>query len=257
MKKYLAIDLGASSGRGILGKIENGKLTLDEVHRFSNDPVETESGFFWDTLRLLFEIKAAILKCSLGEGVDTIGIDTWGVDYAYIDSTGAMMAPSYQYRDSRTTPMMDEVYAKVPYSELYKVTGVESMSFNTIFQIADDLKRRPWLCENADKLLPVKVAVNFTVDGHHGCEAAAAETCNDLDRKSAFGICFAVLDPQFSFQPLLDLRRTFDMTGGSVADTDLESAGFDPFELCIKCKNAFDFSGSHSEICGNGFDRLI
>ena len=75
MKKYLAIDLGASSGRGILGKIENGKLTLEEVHRFSNDPVVTESGFFWDTLRLLYEIKAAILKCSLGEGVDTIGIE--------------------------------------------------------------------------------------------------------------------------------------------------------------------------------------
>ena len=118
VKKHLAIDLGASSGRGILGTVENGKLSLQEIHRFSNDPVETDSGFFWDTLRLLFEIKNAILKCSLEHGgADTVGIDTWGVDYAYIDDTGAVMAPSYQYRDPRTAPMMDSVYS-VSYTHL-------------------------------------------------------------------------------------------------------------------------------------------
>ncbi|MBQ3528752.1 MAG: rhamnulokinase [Clostridia bacterium] len=182
MKKYLAIDLGASSGRGILGKIEDGKLNLKEVHRFSNDPVETESGFFWDTLRLLFEIKAAILKCSLEEGgVDTIGIDTWGVDYAYIDKTGAMMAPSYQYRDARTTPMMDKVYARVPYSELYKITGIESMSFNTIFQIADDIERRPWLCENADKLLLTPDLLGYLLTGKAVSEYTIASTTALMD----------------------------------------------------------------------------
>ncbi|MBQ2730185.1 MAG: rhamnulokinase [Clostridia bacterium] len=181
MKKYLAIDLGASSGRGILGKIEDGKLTLQEVHRFSNDPVETESGFFWDTLRLLYEIKAAILKCSLGEGVDIIGIDTWGVDYAYIDSTGAMMAPSYQYRDARTTPMMDKVYSRVPYSELYKITGIESMSFNTIFQIADDIERRPWLPENADKLLLTPDLLGYLLTGKAASEYTIASTTALMD----------------------------------------------------------------------------
>jgi len=185
MKKYLAIDLGASSGRGILGKIENGKLSLEEVHRFSNDPVETQSGFFWDTLRLLFEIKAAILKCSLGEGVDTIGIDTWGVDYAYIDATGAMMAPSYQYRDSRTAPMMDKVYSIIPYSDLYKITGIESMSFNTVFQIADDLSRRPWLCENAKNLLLTPDLLGYLLTGVCASEYTIASTTAlmDADKK--------------------------------------------------------------------------
>jgi len=182
MKKYLAIDLGASSGRGILGKIEDGKLVLKEVHRFSNDPVETESGFFWDTLRLLYEIKAAILKCSLDEGgVDTIGIDTWGVDYAYIDKTGAMMAPSYQYRDARTTPMMDKVYSRVPYSDLYKITGIESMSFNTIFQIADDIERRPWLGENADKLLLTPDLLGYLLTGKAVSEYTIASTTALMD----------------------------------------------------------------------------
>lgn len=123
MKRYLAIDLGASSGRGIIGTIEGGRIKLSELHRFSNDPVETPQGFFWDTLRLVHEIKASILKAAHDGGVDSIGIDTWGVDYAYIDDKGIMMAPSFQYRDERTAPMMDKVYSIVPYAELYGEIG--------------------------------------------------------------------------------------------------------------------------------------
>ncbi len=184
MKKHLAIDLGASSGRGIIGTIENGKIKLSEIHRFSNDPVETDSGFFWDTLRLLYEIKAAILKCSLEEdGVDTIGIDTWGVDYAYIDDTGAMMAPSYQYRDPRTGPVMDEVYSIMPYSELYAVTGLESMSFNSIFQIVDDIRRRPWLHNNADTLLLTPDLLGYLLTGKKAAEYTIASTTTLMDAK--------------------------------------------------------------------------
>ncbi len=182
MNKHLAIDLGASSGRGILGSIDNGILTLREIHRFSNDPVETDSGFFWDTLRLLFEIKSAILKCSLNEGgTDTIGIDTWGVDYAYIDDTGAMMAPSYQYRDPRTLPMMDEVYKVMPYSELYQITGLESMSFNSIFQIVDDVVRRPWLHNNAETLLLTPDLLGYLLTGKKVSEYTIASTTALMD----------------------------------------------------------------------------
>lgn len=182
MKKHLAIDLGASSGRGIIGTIDNGKIELREIHRFSNDPVETDSGFFWDTLRIAHEIKAAILKCSLDEGgVDTIGIDTWGVDYAYIDNTGAMMAPSYQYRDPRTTPIMDKVYSEMPYSELYGVTGIESMSFNSIFQIVDDITRRPWLHNSANKLLFTPDFLGYLLTGKCASEYTIASTSALMD----------------------------------------------------------------------------
>ncbi|MCI8472778.1 MAG: rhamnulokinase [Clostridiales bacterium] len=176
MKKYLAIDLGASSGRGILGTIENNKLILKEMHRFSNDPVETPSGFFWDTLRLLYEIKTAIAKCGREGGLDSIGIDTWGVDYGYIDASGAMLSPSYQYRDLRTAPMIEEVYGKIPYDALYKITGIESMSFNTVFQLAADLKNRPWLSETAEKLLLTPDLLNYFLTGKMAAEYTIAST---------------------------------------------------------------------------------
>jgi len=176
MKKYLAIDLGASSGRGILGTIENNKLILKEMHRFSNDPVETPSGFFWDTLRLLYEIKTAIAKCGREGGLDSIGIDTWGVDYGYIDASGAMLSPSYQYRDLRTVPMIDRVYGKIPYDSLYKITGIESMSFNTIFQLAADLQNRPWLVETVEKLLLTPDLLNYFLTGKMASEYTIAST---------------------------------------------------------------------------------
>ncbi|MGM9636263.1 MAG: FGGY family carbohydrate kinase, partial [Candidatus Avispirillum sp.] len=176
MKKYLAIDLGASSGRGIIGTLDGGKLTLSELHRFSNDPVETENGFFWDTLRLVHEIKTAILKAAHSGGVDTVGIDTWGVDYAYIDSEGIMMAPSFQYRDARTEPMMKKVYESVPYSELYGVTGIESMSFNTVFQLCDDVCRRPWLHGSARVALLTPDLLGYLLTGKCACEYPIAST---------------------------------------------------------------------------------
>ena len=176
VKKYLAIDLGASSGRGILGTIAENKLTLREQHRFSNDPVETPAGFFWDTLRLLFEIKASIAKCAADGGLDSIGIDTWGVDYGYIDPAGAMLSPSYQYRDLRTTPMIDQVYGKIPYDVLYKITGIESMSFNTIFQLEADLASRPWLLDVADKLLLTPDLLGYFLTGNMAAEYTIAST---------------------------------------------------------------------------------
>lgn len=176
MKKFLAIDLGASSGRGIIGSIENGKITLRELHRFSNDPVMTPAGFFWDTYRLLFEIKTAINKAALEGELDTIGIDTWGVDYAYIDKAGAMLSPAYHYRDLRTAETMPLVHEIVPSDELYKITGIEEMSFNTVFQIAADLKNRPWLVANAEKILFTPDLLGYLLTGKCASEYTIAST---------------------------------------------------------------------------------
>ena len=111
-KKMLAIDLGASSGRGIIGGYDGNKITLEEIHRFSNDPVMTPTGFYWDTIRLLFEIKTAILKSTQEGGIDTLGIDTWGVDYGYLDKTGALLGNPFNYRDTRTLGITDYVFNK-------------------------------------------------------------------------------------------------------------------------------------------------
>ena len=180
-RKMLAVDLGASSGRGIVGSFDGNRITLDEIHRFSNDPVRVAGSFCWDTLRLLFEIKQAILKCSQAGGVDTIGIDTWGVDYGYVDRTGALLSNPYHYRDVRTENIREEVFKQLPWEELYAVAGIQSMPFNTIFQIAADLRDRPWVVENADKLLFMPDLLGYFLTGVRRSEYTIASTGALLD----------------------------------------------------------------------------
>lgn len=191
-KKMLAIDLGASSGRGIVGSFDGNSISLREIHRFSNDPVMTNSGFSWDTLRLLHEIKAAILKASHEGGVDTLGIDTWGVDYGYIDKSGALLSNPYQYRDSRTDSIPPYVFENiVPWEELYGVTGIQSMNFNTIYQMTADKLNRPWLMETADKMLNMPDLLGYFLTGEMKSEYTIVSTGALLDAKKrdyAYGL---------------------------------------------------------------------
>ncbi|MBR5252751.1 MAG: rhamnulokinase [Clostridia bacterium] len=183
-KKMLAIDLGASSGRGIIGNWNGEKITLDEIHRFSNDTVMMPGGFFWDTLRLLFEIKTAILKSSHAGGIDTIGIDTWGVDYGYLDKTGTLLSNPYHYRDTRTDGIQDYVFGKfLTKSELYAKTGIQSMNFNTIFQMAADLRDRPWVVENAESMLHMPDLLGYMLTGQKASEYTIASTGALLDAR--------------------------------------------------------------------------
>jgi len=176
-KRMLAIDLGASSGRGIIGEFDGEKITLNEIHRFSNDPVMMPGGFYWDTLRLLFEIKTAILKASHEGGVDTMGIDTWGVDYGYLDKSGTLLSNPYHYRDVRTSDIQDYVFDKyAPKAEIYKSTGIQSMNFNTIYQIAADLRDRPWVVENAESLLHMPDLLGYMLTGKKFTEYTIAST---------------------------------------------------------------------------------
>lgn len=184
-KKMLAIDLGASSGRGIIGTWDGKTIKLDEIHRFSNDPVMMPGGFFWDTLRLLFEIKTAILSSSHAGGIDTIGIDTWGVDYGYIDKTGTLLSNPYHYRDTRTLGILPYVYEKyAPKSYLYSVTGSQQQNHCTMYQIAADLRDRPWVVENADKLLHMPDLLAYLLTGEQSSEYTIASTGAMLDARS-------------------------------------------------------------------------
>ncbi|MBE6568776.1 MAG: rhamnulokinase [Ruminococcaceae bacterium] len=176
-KKMLAIDLGASSGRGIIGGFDGKKFTLDEIHRFSNDPVTTPTGFYWDTLRLLFEIKTAILKGTQDGGVDTIGIDTWGVDYGYLDKTGALISNPFHYRDTRTSGIDEYVFKNfASWDEIYDTTGIQSMNFNTLYQLMADKRDRPWLLEQADKMLNTPDLLGYFLTGEKLSEYTIVST---------------------------------------------------------------------------------
>src|SRR5579863_10521518 len=124
MSRFLAIDLGAETGRAILGTLEGGRLTLEELHRFPNTPVRLPTGLYWDTLRLFHEIRDAFSICGRERKLDLngIGIDTWGVDFALLGSDGALIDNPRHYRDARTHGMLETTFAVAPRQEIFEET---------------------------------------------------------------------------------------------------------------------------------------
>ena len=180
--KMLAIDLGASSGRGIVGGFDGERLTLRENHRFSNDPVITNGRMYWDILRIFHEIKQSIAKTVLdGDAIRSIGIDTWGVDYALLDEGGKMLSNPYHYRDARTEGIVSYVGRFFAPSELYATTGIQTMNFNTVFQLAADLRDDPQMVENAQRMLNIPDLLNYFLTGNMANEYTILSTGALLD----------------------------------------------------------------------------
>lgn len=152
-KGVLAFDFGASSGRAIKGDFDGEKITLQEVHRFSNDPVMVNGTLYWDVLRLYHEIKQGILKGNAAGGFDTIGFDTWGVDFGLVDADGRLLENPVHYRDERNNGQMDVAFDIVGKENLYQKTGIQFLPFNTIFQLLYLAKNRPELLERAEKMI--------------------------------------------------------------------------------------------------------
>jgi len=133
---YLAIDIGAESGRTMLGTLDGGKLTLAETHRFPNGPVCLPDGIHWDVLRLWSEIKAGIAATvNGGARLSGLGLDTWGVDFALLDRDGALLGNPFHYRDARTDGMLEEAFRRMPKEELFANTGIQFMQLNTLYQL--------------------------------------------------------------------------------------------------------------------------
>ena len=182
MKKVLAFDFGASSGRAILGTFDNGKISLEELHRFSNDPVEVNGHFYWDVLRLFFEIKQGILKCSAAGHTDicAIGIDTWGVDFALIDKDGEIIANPYHYRDAKNENML-ETLQELGKDDIYKKTGLQFLAFNTIYQLHNLKKNKPALLDSAEHLLLMPDLFNYLLTGKTAAEYSNVSTTQLLN----------------------------------------------------------------------------
>ena len=184
MKRVLAFDFGASSGRAMIGAVENGRLTVTEVHRFSNDPVAVGGVTYWDILRLWFEVKEGIRR-ALREGpVDAIGIDTWGVDFALLDKNGEMLQAPVHYRDERTVGMPEEVAKTVSPSELYRRTGTQFMRINTLYQLVYLKKNRPELLAQSDKMLFIPDLFAYFLTGETRAERTVASTSNFFDPRT-------------------------------------------------------------------------
>lgn len=191
MKNYLAFDLGASSGRAILGTVENGKLVLREVHRFPNNGRVSGGALRWDIASLRDELEAGIVKACAAGAPASMGIDTWGVDYALFDrASRKLVEEPYTYRDDRTEDIRPEVFARVPKSELYLRTGIQDMAFNTVFQLAAHRRSDPEVLARST-FLHMPDALGFLLGGSFDTEYTDASTSGLLDAKARdwdFGI---------------------------------------------------------------------
>lgn len=180
-RKMLAIDLGASSGRGIVGSFNGNKLTLTENHRFSNDPVILNGTMYWDILRIFHEIKQSIGKTVIAdENIASMGIDTWGVDYALLGKNGQMLSNPIHYRDTRTVGAQEKVSKVIDPKELYQVAGIQTLNFNTIYQLAVE---SPEKLQNAERMLNIPDLLNYFLTGKRANEYTILSTGALLDAK--------------------------------------------------------------------------
>ncbi|MBE6799700.1 MAG: rhamnulokinase [Ruminococcaceae bacterium] len=184
MKKVLAFDFGASSGRAILGIFDGEKIELQEVHRFSNDPVKINGTVYWDVQRLFFEIKQGILKAKEAGGFDSIGIDTWGVDFGLLRKDGTLVENPVHYRDARNDGMVEKATKYMSKERMYDITGIQFMDFNTIFQLLSLKENRPYILEEADKLLFMPDLLNYMLSGVKSTEYSIATTSQMVDLKT-------------------------------------------------------------------------
>ncbi len=176
-KYYLAIDIGASSGRHILSHMENGKMEMEEIHRFPNGMTEKDGQMVWDVDMLWREIKAGMQKCKeMGKIPVSVGIDTWAVDFVLLDKDGVRIGDAVAYRDGRTKGMDEKVYELIPEKELYARTGIQKQIFNTIYQLMALKEKKPEMLGRAAKLLMIPDYFHFLLTGNAVTEYTNATT---------------------------------------------------------------------------------
>lgn len=185
MSYYLAIDIGASSGRHILGKLEHGKLELEEIHRFKNGMLKKNGHLCWDIKALFEEILTGISKCKeIGKIPASIGIDTWGVDFVLLDENGGMIGDTVAYRDSRTNGMDMILSRLISEQELYARTGVQKQLFNSIYQFLALDRQQPELLQAANGFLMIPEYFSYLLTGARRHEYTNATTTGLINAKT-------------------------------------------------------------------------
>ena len=174
---YAAVDMGASSGRLILGHMENGKIELEEIHRFENGMVKKDGELCWEFDRIFKEIVTGLKKCKeIGKIPVSMGVDTWGVDFVLLDKDEKVIGNTVGYRDHRTDGMDEEVYKTISLEELYARTGIQKAIFNTVYQLMAVKKKHPEYLEQAEALLHVPDYFHYLLTGQKTCEYTEATT---------------------------------------------------------------------------------
>lgn len=179
---HLALDLGAESGRAMLGTFANGKLQLAEAHRFPNTPVTLPNGLYWNTLGLFQQICESIRAATRDAGpLHGIAVDTWGVDFGLLDKHGALIENPRHYRDERTRALPEELFKTVPREDVFRQTGIQVMELNSLYQLYSIRQHSPWLLERARKLLFMPDVMHYFLTGMQLSERTIASTSQFYD----------------------------------------------------------------------------
>ncbi|XID94688.1 rhamnulokinase family protein [Paenibacillaceae bacterium WGS1546] len=177
MSSILAIDLGASGGRALLGRLKDGKIEVEELHRFPNDPVQAGDRLYWDILRLYHEIKQSLLKAKhQGIELQSMGIDSWAVDFGIIGKNGELAGNPYHYRDSHTDGAMERLFAEIPPSVIFARTGIQFLPFNTIYQLYALKETKSPLLAEGHRLLMIPDLLRYFLTGQMHNEFTNATT---------------------------------------------------------------------------------
>ncbi len=220
MTRYLAFDLGAESGRAILGRLENDRLELREIHRFANTPVQLPTGLYWDILYLWREIQTGIALAAAQSPLDSLGIDTWGVDFALLDRRGELLANPHHYRDPRTDGMMEEAFRRVPREAIFAQTGAQFLQLNTLYQLLALVRQQSPLLEAAQTFLTIPDLFNYWLSGEMYAEftnATTTQCLNPIRRDWAIALLEALDIPTRILPPVCQPGTTLGVLRPAIA----------------------------------------
>ena len=216
--QFLAFDLGAESGRAMLGTLDHGVLGVREIHRFGNEPVRQNGSLQWDILHLWQEMRRAL---ELNEArLDSIGVDSWGVDYALIGERGDLLENPYHYRDRRTAGAMDAVFERVSRDRIYAITGIQFLPINTIYQLYAACRLTPKLIDAAHALVTIPDLLNYWLTGALTAEYTVATTTQFIDARTrtwARRMLEEIGLPTRLLQPLVEPGTTIGSLQASVS----------------------------------------
>ena len=225
--RLLAVDLGAESGRCTVGDFDGTALTLTEAHRFSNGPVQLPDGMHWDALRLFEEMKAGVRRARRDGPVASVGVDTWGLDFALLGRDGVLLHNPYHYRDHRTEGMLEEAFRRVPREEIFRRTGIQFMSVNTLYQLLAMVVAGSAALERAATFLMMPDLFNYWFTGTVGCEFTDATTSQCYDPSAhywAVDILGRLGIPSRIFPPIISPATVLGPIHTSLAD-ETDGAG--------------------------------
>ena len=185
-KVYLAIDLGAESGRVLAGEYDGSAITLNVVHSFPNGPISLNGSIHWNTAGLFQQILEGLAKAQAeyGSSLQSIGVDSWGLDYGHLDTAGNLLGMPYHYRDSRTVPMFEKLFSEISREECYARTGIQPLLINTLFQLMAEREADQSCLNESDQLLCTPDLINFWLTGKKGNEITMASTSQMLNQNT-------------------------------------------------------------------------